>query len=227
MAKSAALLRHPEELWQSAAKLYQHGPQSAFPSLEVPGLNSLFLQGLSRGTITEISGARSCGRVSTSLHILAQATARGEVCAVIDTNDSFHPASAVAAGICLERLVWVRCQGNIEHALKATDLLLHAGGFGVVLLDLCEASERALNRLPLSYWYRFRRAVENTSTILLLCADRPQAKSCSFNQLQLNSKAMHWTGTHPFFLLGELKIMAFASKAPALRVDMLTIQGTV
>lgn len=31
--------------------------------------------------------------------------------------------------------------------MRATDLLLHAGGFGVVLLDLSEAQTRVLNSI--------------------------------------------------------------------------------
>lgn len=79
--------------------------------------------------------------------------------------------------------------------MRAADLLLHAGGFGVVWIDLCEANPRILNRIPLSYWYRFRRAVENTLGIVLLCGESPQAKSCSFNSLELTSKVLHWSGT--------------------------------
>ena len=108
------------------------------------------------------------------LDILAHATQRGEVCAVVDLEDSFHPASAQAAGVVLDQVIWVRCRGNAEHTMRAADLLLHAGGFGIILLDLCEASARVLNRIPLSYWHRFRRAVEDTPTILLICGD-----SCS------------------------------------------------
>jgi hypothetical protein len=55
---------------------------------------------------------------------------------LVDTNDVFAPTAAVAAGIDFDRLLWIRCAGNLEHAFKATDLLLHAGGFGLVILDL-------------------------------------------------------------------------------------------
>ena len=37
------------------------------------------------------------------------------------------------------RLLWVRANGRFEAALKAADLILHSGGFGVIVLDLCEA----------------------------------------------------------------------------------------
>ena len=171
-----------------------------FPPLCIPGLTTLLDTGLARGVIAEVNGRRSTGRTSVSLHILAQATRRGEICALVDLHDSFHPASAAKAGVCLDRLVWVRCRGNAGHAMRSADLLLHAGGFGMVLLDLCEASPQVLNRIPLSYWFRFRRAIESTPTILLLCADTPQAKSPS-RTLEVKLNRFQWSGKAPFLLL--------------------------
>jgi recombination protein RecA len=65
--------------------------------------------GLARGCLTEICGSASSGRTSILLRVLAQATQRGEVCALIDASDAFHPASAAAAGVEMSRLLWVRC----------------------------------------------------------------------------------------------------------------------
>lgn len=212
MAKTSALFRY-EEAWRPAAALSLEGPESKFPALPVPGLKELLGQGLFRGALAEVSGRRSAGRTSIGLHILAQSTGRGEICAVIDLYDSFDPASAQASGVQLDRILWVRCRGNAEHAIRAADLLLHAGGFGVVLLDLCEASARVLNRIPLSYWYRFRRAVEHTPGILLICADSAQANSCSHNGIELKHKAFHWSGEVPFLLLRGIEANARLRRA--------------
>ena len=190
-------------------------PEPKFPALPVPALKQLLLKGLLRVTLAEVSGSRSSGRTSVALHILAQATGRGEICAVIDLFDSFHPGSARAAGIQLDRILWVRCRGNAEHAIRAADLLLHAGGFGVVLLDMCNASARVLNRIPLSYWYRFRRAVEHTPDILLICADGAQAKSCSSNHIELKLKAIHWAGNAAFLLLRGVEASAMLRRTAA------------
>ena len=92
--------------------------------------------GLPRGSISEIFGPASSGRTSLMYSMFAYATAHEETCALVDTNDVFAPTVAADAGIDFERLLWVRCAGNLEHAFKSTDLLLHAGGFGLVILDL-------------------------------------------------------------------------------------------
>src|ERR1051325_1015342 len=92
--------------------------------------------GLPRGALTEIFGPASSGRTSLMFSMLAHATTHEETCALIDTNDVFAPTAAATAGIDFDRLLWIRCAGNLEHAFKATDLLLHAGGFGLVMLDL-------------------------------------------------------------------------------------------
>src|SRR5271166_6238079 len=132
------------------------------------GLTALdaLIQGFPRGAISEIIGPDSSGRTTLVHSLLAASTANLEICAYIDTCDSFDPVTAAAAGVALEQLVWIRCGKNAEHALKAADYLLHAGGFGVVVLDLCQLSPRISNRIPISYWYRFRLAIENTPAIL-------------------------------------------------------------
>jgi len=101
----------------------------------IPDLDAL-IGGFPRGSITEIVGPESSGRTTLANTLLAAATARGEICCHIDTSDAFDPVSAAQAGTVLSQLIWVRCGGNAEHAFKAADAILHAGGFGVVLLDL-------------------------------------------------------------------------------------------
>jgi hypothetical protein len=130
-----------------------------------------------RGRISEIAG--SSGRTSLLDSLLASATSRGEHCVLIDTRDSFDPPSAAAYGVRLEKLIWIRCRGNAEHALRAADLVLHSGGFGVVALDLADVPAAGLNRIPPTAWFRFRRVVEPTPTIFVVLANRPITKSCS------------------------------------------------
>lgn len=132
-----------------------------------------------RGRISEIAGSSSSGRTSLLDSLLASASTRSEHCVLIDTRDSFDPPSAAAYGVRLDKLIWIRCHGNAEHALRAADLVLHSGGFGVIALDLADVSASALNRIPPTAWFRFRRIVEPTPTIFVVLANRPVTKSCS------------------------------------------------
>ena len=63
--------------------------------------------------------------------VLAAATGRGEVVAVVDTCDQFDPRSAADAGVDLTRLLWIRERGDAPRALKAVNLIVQAGGFGI------------------------------------------------------------------------------------------------
>lgn len=188
----------------------QFAPQDNLPSGLAP-LDRL-IQGLPRGGISEIVGPESSGRATLAHALLASSTARQEVCAYIDTADGLDPHSAAAAGVALEKLIWIRCGHNVESAFKATDLILHAGGFGVVVFDLSRVTDRALRSIPISYWYRFRRAVEDTPTILALIEREAQAKSCASMILELKRKKAVWAGAPGFHLLREVEIEAGCRK---------------
>src|SRR5438105_3997904 len=131
--------------------------------------------GLPRGALTEIFGPDSSGRTSLLLSLLAQMTAREEACALVDSTDAFDPHSARAAGVDLRRLLWVRCN-QVEQSLRVTDLLLQGGGFGLVAVDLGDVPPQVARRVPLACWFRFRRVVENTPTLLVVLEQSPYAK---------------------------------------------------
>jgi hypothetical protein len=82
---------------------------------------------------------------------------------------------------------------RLEQALRTTDLLLHSGGWGVVIFDLGGISWVDVRRINLSMWFRFRRAVENTPTILLLLGEESCAKSCASLVLRCQRKAEKWS----------------------------------
>jgi hypothetical protein len=147
-----------------------------------------------QGAISEVFGAVSSGKTLLLHRFLAAASAQNEFLAVVDSQDAFDPLSASLTGMDLRRLLWIRTHGNVDHAFKAADLILHAGGFGIVVLDLCEVPVRDLNRIPLSYWYRFRLAVENTPTRLIVTGDQPLVKSCARVQLEVKRERLLWRG---------------------------------
>jgi recombination protein RecA len=82
---------------------------------------------------------------------------------------------------------------QLEQALRTTDLLLHSGGWGVVVFDLGGISWVDARRINLSMWFRFRRAIENTPTILLLLGEESCAKSCASLVLRCQRKADKWS----------------------------------
>ena len=149
--------------------------------------------GLPRGAIAEIFGPASSGRTSLMYSMLAHATTHEETCALIDTNDVFAPTVAIDAGIDFDRLLWVRCAGDLEHAFKATDLLLHAGGFGLVILDLGDVAGKEARRIISSWWYRFRRTVEDRPTVLAVISEEGCTRSCAALTLELKG-APAWSG---------------------------------
>ena len=174
--------------------------------------------GLPRGCLTEIYGPECSGRATLLISILAEATARQEACAVVDAEDSFDPISAAAAGVRFEYMLWVRPCHNAEHALKAADLLVHGGGFGVVALDLGDTPPLAARRISLTSWFRLRRAVEHTPTVLVSVARYSNAKTCATLQMECLRESAQWSGSRlgPSRLLRGTRVRAtstFRSKA--------------
>jgi recombination protein RecA len=157
----------------------------------IPSLDAV-VGGLPRGAMTEICGPPCSGRTSVMLAALAARTGEGETCALIDARDSFDPAVASAAGVALERVLWVRCQ-NADQALRATDLLIQAGGFGLVAVDLSDVAPKIVRYVPLNAWFRFRRAVEDTPTILLVLEQEANAKTCASLVLRLEARPAEWS----------------------------------
>jgi recombination protein RecA len=289
------------------------------PQLFATGIaaaDALLEGGVPRGSITEISGAASTGRTSLALSLISGVTQSGAACAWVDVHDALSPESAAAAGVVLERLLWLRmkdgtierrqnasepagkpsippaqrqsspihhgggsphprnetrgmdnavsllfkgkggllrdkaigtpgrsnrplsepgCAGplpraqrneqiaydrlparrgdyvlkefaedrrvesgsssgapakprrqatgtpwtRLEQALRATDLLLQAGGFAAIVLDMGDLPPRQTMRIPLATWYRFRLAAEQARTALILLTLSPCASSCA------------------------------------------------
>jgi len=170
-------------------------PATECASTGIPELDSI-TGGLPRGAITEILGQASSGRTSLLLSALAAATYRDEVSALVDASDMLDAASAAEAGIDLDKLLWVRCGANVDHALKATDLLLQSGGFGLIALDLGDVPTRQAQRIPSSWWHRFRRAIETTPTALVVIEREPNSRACASLALQMNKEnAATWSST--------------------------------
>jgi hypothetical protein len=160
--------------------------------------------GLPRGQLSEIAGAPSSGRATLVLQLIAAATRRGEIAALVDTFDQVDVASAVAAGIDLDRLLWIRgAAGGIERALKALNLVLQAGGFGVVAIDLAHASPAALGTIPFTTWLRVQRIIAGSDTACVIVGPQPLGRSAGGLTLMLEGRPRY---SRPGALLSGLDL---------------------
>jgi hypothetical protein len=185
---------------------------SALVATDVAVLDACLRGGLPRGQLSEIAGPPSSGRTTLALQTMAASTRRGELAAFVDTFDRFDVASAAAAGIDLDRLLWIRGwgpaslphearraewgagpDGFINRALKALNLVLQAGGFACVVLDLADAPPAALKRIPYTTWLRVPRIIEGHDTACLLLTPEPLARSAGGLTLVLTGRA-RWAG---------------------------------
>jgi recombination protein RecA len=186
------------------------------PATASTGLTSLdeaLGGGWRRGELSELAGPVSSGRTSVLVSTMAAATGRGEVVGLIDSIDRFDPAMAAAAGVDVTRVLWVRgpsvsaiterpsassatssADAIVRRALRAADLIVRAGGFGVVALDLADLPVATLRRVPASSWLRLAHANEGRDTVCLLVADAPMARSPRGWSVRLTARA-RWTGT--------------------------------
>ena len=165
----------------------------------ISALDACLRGGLPRGQLSEIAGPCSSGRTTLLLTLVAAATRRGEIAAVVDTCDRLDVPSAVTANTDLERLLWVRGDSTgpidraIDRALKALNLVLQAGGFGVVALDLADVPRLALKRIPFTTWMRVQRIVEGSDTACVLVVAEPLARSAGGVTLTLTG-TVAWAG---------------------------------
>src|SRR6184192_1326889 len=143
--------------------------------------------GLPRGRVTELAGAPSTGRTGLACAIAAAATRAGETIAWVDPADALEPEAAAAAGIALARLLWVRPR-EVSDAFRAAEILLGAGGFGLVVLDVDAP------RAGAGGWPRLARAAERTRSTLLVVALRRAAGTFAALGLELGARRVRWSG---------------------------------
>jgi hypothetical protein len=98
---------------------------------------------------------------------------------------------------------WARA---LDRAVKAVNLVLQAGGFDLVVLDLAEVLPEAIQRLPFTTWFRLQRTLEGSRTACLLVAPAPVARSAGGVTVTLSREggASSWSGRpdEPRLLLG-------------------------
>src|ERR1700678_4066585 len=161
----------------------------------IPEIDLLLHGGFPVGALSEVVGPECSGRTSLALALIASMTQAGKVCAWVDVSDTLHPESAAALGVDLARLLWIRCSAvspkrkswsRLEQGLRVSDLLLQAGGFSCIVLDMGGLNAEYALRVPLATWFRFRAAAERQQSNVLLLTQHSCAKSSAGLVLRLD-----------------------------------------
>jgi recombination protein RecA len=196
---SIAIIRSQIECRIPGALTVYERPEPEVFSSGIPGLDGE-TGGIPKGALTQVCAPAgiTSGRTSLLLSLLAQVTGKEQFCALVDATDCFDPESANAIGLCLSRLLWVRCSGRsmkpVEQAFKAADILIQNGGFGVIAIDLGNVDEKLVRKIPLTTWFRFARVMEALPSALLILLPYSAAQSCAALTLNLAASAQ-WSGT--------------------------------
>ncbi|HZU33025.1 MAG TPA: hypothetical protein VFB79_18055 [Candidatus Angelobacter sp.] len=198
MSSVAVIRSQIERRIPGALTIYERQEHEVFPT----GIAAIDNEagGIPKGALTQVcspAGVTS-GRTTLLLSLLAQVTGKEQFCAVVDADDCFDPESADAMGVCLSRLLWVRCSGSgskpVEQAFIAADILIQNGGFGVIAIDMGNVDEKLIRKIPLTTWFRFARVMEAQPTALVILLPYSAAQSCAALTLNM-SASVEWTGT--------------------------------
>jgi len=185
----AQLLR--KRLVVPASRVEREG--RAVPS-GLAGLDRVTGGGLPAGAISEVV-APFCGGATVLYAALAGATSRGEMAAVVDPQEGFDVASAHAAGVVLEQLLWVRPRGSFARALRALERILSAGGFSMVALDLggdCRNAPGA--RAVPAAWMRIRKLAMACGAVVLVVSPVPRVGTFASLAVGVARRRAHWRG---------------------------------
>jgi recombination protein RecA len=95
---------------------------------------ALGVGGVPKGRIVEIFGPESSGKTTLIYHIIAEAQARGGVCAFVDTEHAIDPVYARRIGVNTDELL-VSQPDYGEQALEIVDVLVRSGAVDIVAID--------------------------------------------------------------------------------------------
>jgi RecA DNA recombination protein len=155
-------------------------------------LDALLDGGLPRGYLSEIVGGPSSGRTTLLHALLASATRRGEVAAVIDLLDALDPPSLARTGVDLERVLWVRPPAP-PSALRCAELILSGGGFGLVAVDLGSVGAGLRPAPTYAAWVRLAQVARRSAAAVVLCVPWRMTVSSAAVVLGLTRRRLHWS----------------------------------
>ena len=210
------------------------GDKRGFVATALPQLDTLLGGGWPRGVVSELAGPRSSGRTSILHASLAGALRSGGVAALVDAEQAFDPRLAVRAGVPLTRLLWVHAPGT--QALRAAELLIDAGGFDLVALDIGDKNPR----LPDAAWVRLRHGAKRQRTVALVVAAAPLVRAFAsvavilsrqgvdFGERQNFSRNVQICSAAPALLTGlRSNLVLGRGRAPADGADHCSIDFSV
>ena len=154
--------------------------------------------GLVRGGICEFFGNKGSGKRSVVLSLLHGMTDENRICAVVDTSNSFDPVSATEAGINLDKIFWIRCDDDPQKAVLATDYLIQSRLFRAIWLDLSLCERSFLDRMPNSYWFRFKVGMKDCPGHLMVTLDQPRMRSACHQSVYVSKHDNGWEGDSNF-----------------------------
>ncbi len=159
--------------------------------------------GIVRGRIGEIVGPVGAGKTSLAACFVASATRHGETAAWIDAADSFDPATVAAAGADLARVLWSAPRINSAspvaqfarleksparytapgwNVIRAAELVMEAGGFGLVVIDFGNFARA----IPPSAALRVARIAERTGAAVIVLATHRMCGTFAAQSLTLS-----------------------------------------
>lgn len=95
---------------------------------------ALGVGGVPRGRVVEVFGPESSGKTTLCQHIIAEAQARGGICAFIDMEHALDPVYAQRCGVDVNNL-YVSQPDTGEQALEIAEALIRSGTMDVVVVD--------------------------------------------------------------------------------------------
>jgi len=168
--------------------LQQRFPQPQPTSLSglitgIPGIDGSLGGGLPRAGVCELVEKHPGSGGQLFLVALLEAVKRAHrFVALVDAMDGFDPQTVEPC--LLRHLLWVRGNG-VATSMQAADFLARDNNMAALILDLRDALERDLHRIPATVWFRFQRVVEATEMALVVVTPHPMVSSARM-RLQLD-----------------------------------------
>lgn len=184
----------------------------------LPPIDALLGGGIPRCRLSELAGPDSTGRTALAVTLLASVTRDGALAAWVDAADAFDAASAAARGVVLSRLLWLRAT-RLRTALRATERLLEAGGFPLVVLDLPALAPTQRRDLGGAVWPRLTRAAAASNAALVVLSPERHSGVWAGLALSFAAGAAHFTDT-PTLLDGrDIEVHVTRARTEGVRLD--------